>query len=192
MCLSFTFTSLKRRKHILAKLCICITKNKQPNNVFLISFKNGFFCQHNSVPKCYMILYSSPSAYLLQLSGRKTVGACQREVSLVLSISSGVDKKTDGTAEVRGPCYSWRVCLFGLSLISCFPLSSRCADSAYSLTWKWPRQDGSRPLFSRRVNINCPARYSEQLKTHGASEGFWPLSCRGKFKWKQTFLMKWK
>lgn len=43
------------------------------------------------------------------------------EVSLVLSISSGGDKKTDGTGEVRGPCYGWQVCLFGLSLISCFP-----------------------------------------------------------------------
>lgn len=60
-------------------------------------------------------------AALLWLSGRKTVSACQREVSLVLGISSGVDKKTDGTGEVRGPCYGWQVCLFGLSLISCFP-----------------------------------------------------------------------
>lgn len=32
-------------------------------------------------------------ATLLWLSGRKTASACQREVSLVLSISSGVDKK---------------------------------------------------------------------------------------------------
>lgn len=38
-------------------------------------------------------------------TGRKTASACQREVSLVPGISGGVDKKTDGTGEVRGPCY---------------------------------------------------------------------------------------
>lgn len=153
-----------------------MTKSEKPNDVFLILDKNSFLCQHNSVSTCYRILYSSPSADLLQLSGRKAVGACQREVSLVLSISSSVDKKTDGTVEVKGPCYGWRVCLFGLSLISCFPPSTACTDSAYSLTWKWPRWDGSRPLFTRRVNTNRPARHSGQLKTHGASVGFWPLS----------------
>lgn len=76
-------------------------------------------------------------AALPWLSGRKTVSACQREVSLVLSISSGEDKKTDGTGEVRGPCYGWQVCLFGLSLISRFSLPR----PSPTLPIAWPGSD---------------------------------------------------
>lgn len=93
--------------------------------------------------------------------------ACQREVSLVPGISGGVDKKTDGTGEVRGPCYGWQVCLFGLSLISCFPPSTPLSDSAYSLTWKWPRRDGSRPLFTGESTLPSPLTTQPNSKHMG-------------------------
>lgn len=115
-------------------------------------------------------------ATLLWLSGRKTASACQREVSLVLSISSGVDKKTDGTGEVRGPCYGWQVCLFGLSLISCFPPSMAHNDSAYSLTWKWPCRDGSRPLFTRESTLPAPLTTQTNSKHMGQVWAYCPFS----------------
>lgn len=113
-------------------------------------------------------------AVLLWLSGKKTGSACRREVSLVLSISSRVDKKTDGTGEVRGPCYGWQVCLFGLSLISCFPPSMPLADSAYSLTWKWPRRDGSRPLFTRESTPPAPLTTQSNSKHMGQVWAYYP------------------
>ena len=94
-----------------------------------------FWHHRSSVPTSHTIL--SPCAPLPWLSGMKTVSACLREVSLVLSISSGVDKKTDGTGKVRGPCYGWQVCLFGLSLISCFPPPR----PATTLPIAWPGSD---------------------------------------------------
>lgn len=143
--------------------------------MFIILDNEKLFCHHHS-SACTSHAISSSRAPLPWLSVRKTVSACLREVSLVLSISSGVDKKTDGTGEVRGPCYGWQVCLFGLSLISCF--SPLLAPQRLCL---WPdlevtKQRWIKATFHQRVNTTRPTHHSGQLKTYGASVGLLPFS----------------
>lgn len=110
----------KYRKSCFSHVCILKILKAEATH---LSFQITSLSVVSTVLSLQAIRYCTPapSAYRLWLSGGKTASACHREVSLVLSISSGVDKKTDGTGEVRGPCYGWQVCLFGLSLISCFP-----------------------------------------------------------------------
>lgn len=148
------------------------------SNIVFIQHNEAFFapaelCLYKPSDIVFLTLCVSCAA-LPWLSGRKTVSACQREVSLVLSISCGVDKKTDGTGEVRGPCYGWQVCLFGLSLISCFPPLQVLADSAYSVTWKWPRRDGSRPLFTRESTLPDPLSTQANSKHMGQVRPYYP------------------
>lgn len=114
-------------------------------------------------------------AVLPYQSGRKTASACQKEVSLVPGISGGVDKKTDGTGEVRGPCYGWQVCLFGLSLISCFPPLHSPLRLCLQPDLEVTTQGWIKATFHRRVNTTRPTHHSAQLKTHGASLGLLPL-----------------
>lgn len=166
--LIFTATALTRLWFSLhCFIHVCILKILKAEATHL-SFQITSLPVVSTVPSLQAIRYCTPapSAYRLWLSGGKTASACQREVSLVLSISSGVDKKTDGTGEVRGPCYGWQVCLFGLSLISCFPPSTPCTDSAFSLTWKWPRRGGSRPLFteSQHQPLHSPLRSTQNTR----------------------------
>lgn len=54
--------------------------------------------------------------------------------------------------------------------------STPWADSAYSLTWKWPRRDGSRPLFTKKVNTNCPTHHSSNSKHMGQVWAYYPFS----------------
>lgn len=125
-------------------------------------------------PAVYTELFTR--AAVLTVSVSKPVSGFYREVSLVLSISSGEDKKTDGTGQVRGPCCGWQVCLFGLSQISCSSppptLLRLCLQPDLEVT----TQRRIKATFQHRVNTIHPTHHSDRLKTHGASVGLLPCS----------------
>lgn len=97
-------------------------------------------------------------------------------MSLVLSISSRVDKKTDGTREVRGLCYGWQVCLFGLSLISCFPPP----HPELTLPTVWPGSDHAemdQGHFSpRKSTLTAPLTTQANSKHMGQVWAYYPFS----------------
>lgn len=135
--------------------------------------------QQSSVPNPpWPAVYTEPfsRAAVLRVSVSKPVSGFYREVSLVLSISSGEDKKTDGTGQVRGPCCGWQVCLFGLSQISCSSppptLLRLCLQPDLEVT----TQRRIKATFQHRVNTIHPTHHSDRLKTHGASVGLLPCS----------------